>query len=213
MTHQLSFEKIFRKEAFFLQKLRQLSYLLEIDVTDAQTKRRESGCGLGDVIIKAAAETLKKVPLLNSVLSGDKLLKFDQINMAVAVALDEGLIVPVIQDVGSKGLAEISESVKDLSERSRNGSVKPDELIGGTFTISILGIVDGFTPILNQSQVALLGVGRSVKKPVVKSGKVVIREMMTLSLTGDHQVIDGAVAANFFRRLQQSIERPANLFK
>ena len=75
------------------------------------------------------------------------------------------------------------------------------------------GVVDGFTPILNQSQVALLGVGRSVQKPVVKSGEVVIREMITLSLTGDHQVVDGAVAASFFRRLQQAIERPGNLFE
>ena len=133
--------------------------------------------------------------------------------MAVAVALEDGLVVPVIADVGNKGLSEIGEAVKDLSERARNGSIRPDELVGGTFTISILGVVDGFTPILNQSQVALLGVGRSVQKPVVKSGEVVIREMITLSLTGDHQVVDGAVAASFFRRLQQAIERPGNLFK
>jgi len=196
-----------------LSETAQLSYFLEIDVTEAQAKRRELGCGLGDVIIKAAAETLKKVPLLNSVLSGEKLLKFDQINMAVAVALEDGLVVPVITDVGNKGLPEIADAVKDLSERARSGSIRPDELVGGTFTISILGVVDGFTPILNQSQVALLGVGRSVQKPVVKSGEVVIREIITLSLTGDHQVVDGAVAANFFRRLQQAIERPANLFR
>ena len=196
-----------------LSNTAQLSYFMEVDVTDAQSKRRKFGCGLGDVIIKATADTLNKVPLLNSVLKEDKLLKFNQINMAVAVALEDGLVVPVIQDVGNKGLSEISESVKDLSDRARNGLISPDELVGGTFTISILGVVDGFTPILNQSQVALLGVGRSVQKPVVKSGEIQIREMMTLSLTGDHQVIDGAVAANFFRRLQQSIERPTNIFK
>ena len=196
-----------------LSETAQLSYFLEIDVTEAQSRRREFGCGLGDVIIKATAETLKKVPLLNSVLSGDQLLKFDQVNMAVAVALEDGLVVPVIADVGNKGLSEIGEAVKDLSERARSGSIRPDELVGGTFTISILGVVDGFTPILNQSQVALLGVGRTVQKPVVKSGEVVIREMITLSLTGDHQVVDGAVAASFFRRLQQAIERPGNLFK
>ena len=196
-----------------LSNTAQLSYFMEVDVTDAQSQRRKFGCGLGDVIIKATADTLNKVPLLNSVLKEDKLLKFSQINMAVAVALEDGLVVPVIQDVGNKGLSEISESLKDLSDRARNGLISPDELVGGTFTISILGVVDGFTPILNQSQVALLGVGRSVQKPVVKSGEIQIREMMTLSLTGDHQVIDGAVAANFFRRLQQAIERPTNIFK
>ena len=84
--------------------------------------------------------------------------------------------------------------------------------MGGTFTISILGSVDGFTPILNQGQVGLLGVGRSVQKPVVRDGEVIIREMMTLSLTGDHQVVDGAVAASFFRRLQRLIESPSKLF-
>ena len=100
-----------------------------------------------------------------------------------------------------------------MADRARDGKLLPDETAGGTFTISVLGSVDSFTPILNAGQSAILGVGRSVERPVVRGGEIVAREMMTLSLTVDHQVIDGAVAAGFLRRLQQNIERPAALFR
>ncbi len=189
----------------------QLSYFLEVDVTEAQKLRRDAGVTLGSLLIKAAAEAIGKVPDLNSVLANGTVYRFKEINIAFAVALDDGLVVPVIRGVEDKKVSEISEEMSTLSEQARKGSIKPDQLIGGTFTISILGSVDGFTPILNQGQVALLGVGRSVQKPVVRSGEIIIREMMVLSLTGDHQVIDGAVAASFFRRLQQQIERPSRL--
>ena len=108
---------------------------------------------------------------------------------------------------------QIAEGVQQLSEKARAGTLSSSEIGGGTFTISVLGVVDGFTPILNPPQNALLGVGRSVQKPVVRRGEIVVREMMTLSLTGDHQVIDGAIAAGFFRRLQQLVERPAALVR
>ena len=190
----------------------QLSYFLEVDVTDAQKQRREAGVTLGALLIKAAAEALNKVPALNSVLIDGTLYRFNEVNIAFAVALEDGLVVPVMRDVGAKDISMVSDEMTELSDQARAGSIKPDQLIGGTFTVSILGSVDGFTPILNQGQMGLLGVGRSVQKPVVKGGEIVVREMMILSLTGDHQVIDGAVAASFFRRLQQQIERPSRLF-
>ncbi|MDC0035685.1 2-oxo acid dehydrogenase subunit E2 [Chloroflexi bacterium] len=190
----------------------QLSYFLEIDVTEAQNLRREQGLGMAEFLIKATSEALIRVPALNSVLTGDSILKFDRVNMAFAVALDDGLVVPVIRETNSKTIQEIAGEVKRLSEAAKKGALGPDDFIGGTFTISILGSVDGFTPILNQAQVGLLGVGRSVQKPVVRDGEVVVREMMVLSLTGDHQVVDGAVAASFFRRLQRLIESPSKLF-
>lgn len=189
----------------------QLSFFFDVDVTNAQSHRRQKEVGLTELLIKACSEALTRVPTLNSVVSGSSYFRFDQVNIAMAVALDEGLIVPVIEDVGSKSLKEISTEVNTLSDLARSGGIKPDQLVGGTFTISVLGSVDGFTPILNQNQVALLGVGRSQEKPVVSKGEIVIREMMTLSLTVDHQVIDGAVAANFCRRLQRLIERPTRL--
>ena len=190
----------------------QLSYFLEVDVTEAQKIRREQDLGMAEVLIKATSEALIRVPALNSVLVNDAIMKFDRVNIAFAVALDDGLVVPVIRETNSKNIREIAGEIKALSESAKNGTLGPDDFMGGTFTISILGSVDGFTPILNQSQVGLLGVGRSLQKPVVKDGQVVIREMMTLSLTGDHQVVDGAVAASFFRRLQRLIESPLKLF-
>jgi pyruvate dehydrogenase E2 component (dihydrolipoamide acetyltransferase) len=201
-----------------LNQTAQLSYFLEVDVTEAQRMRREAAresgvsINMASVLIKACAESLKRVPALNSILVDGNVMYFDEVNMGVAVALDDGLIVPVLKDVQDKSIAEIAEGVQQLSEKARTGHLSSSEIRGGTFTISVLGVVDGFTPILNPPQNALLGVGRSVQKPVVRGGEIVVREMMTLSLTGDHQVIDGAIAARFFRRLQQLVERPAALF-
>ena len=186
----------------------QLSFFFDVDVTEAQEYRRSIGVGLGEFLIKASAEALKKVPVMNSVVAGNSYLRFDQVNIAVAVSLDDGLVVPVIRDVLNKDLQEVSKELKSLSEGARSGELMPDQFLGGTFTISILGSVDGFTPILNQGQVALLGVGRTKEKAVVIKGQIVVREIATLSLTVDHQVVDGAVAANFSRRLQQLIENP-----
>ncbi len=201
-----------------LSETAQLSYFLEVDVTDAQSMRREAAresdatITMASVLIKACAESLKRVPTLNSILVGDNVMYFDEVNMGVAVALEDGLIVPVLKDVQDMSIPEIAGGVRELSEKARSGQLSSSEIGGGTFTISVLGVVDGFTPILNPPQNAILGVGRSVQKPVARRGEVVIREMMTLSLTGDHQVIDGAIAASFFRRLQQLVERPAALF-
>ena len=197
----------------------QLSYFLEVDVTEAQRLRRDAAkdsgvsVNLASVLIKACAETLKRVPALNSIMVDDSVMYFDEVNMGVAVALEDGLIVPVLKGVRDMSIPQIAEGVQQLSEKARAGRLSSGDISGGTFTISVLGVVDGFTPILNPPQNALLGVGRSVQKPVVRGGEIVAREMMTISLTGDHQVIDGAIAASFFRRLQQLVERPAALFR
>ena len=197
----------------------QLSYFLEVDVTEAQRMRREAAresgtsVNMASVLVKACAETLVRVPALNSILVDGSVMYFDEVNMGVAVALDDGLIVPVLKGVQGMSIPQIAEGIQDLSDKAREGRLSSNEISGGTFTISVLGVVDGFTPILNPPQNALLGVGRSAQKPVVRRGEIVVREMMTLSLTGDHQVIDGAVAASFFRRLQQLVERPAALFQ
>ena len=201
-----------------LAKTAQLSYFLEVDVTEAQRLRREASRGvdttitLANVIVKACAEALQRVPAVNTVMSGDNILYFDDVNIGFAVALDDGLIVPVVKNVEAKDIEQISRETQELAEKARDNALTPDQVVGGTFTVSVLGSVDGFTPILNPGQSAIMGVGRSVQKPVVKSGEVVIREMMTISLTADHQVIDGAVAASFLRRFQQIMERPGQLF-
>lgn len=197
----------------------QLSFFMDVDVTDVQQMRRDASKSssatitLAHAIIKACAEAVKRAPSINSILSEGTVHHFDQVNMGFAVALDEGLIVPVIRAVEQKDIHQIAAEMDDLTAKARQGSLTPDDVVGGTFTISVLGIVDGFTPILNAGQSAILGVGRSVEKPVARKGEIVVREMLTLSLTVDHQTIDGAVAATFMRRLQQAIERPAQLFK
>ena len=134
-------------------------------------------------------------------------------NIGIAVALKEGLIVPVVKQADKKDLLEISQETERLVGNAREGKLLPDEVSGGTFTISVLGVVDGFTPILNAGQTAILGVGRNSERPVVRKGAVVVREMVTISLTVDHQVVDGAAAAGFLRRLQQLIERPGEIFR
>lgn len=197
----------------------QLSFFLEVDVTDVQQMRRDASkeadttITLAHALIKACASAIKRVPAINSILHEGTVHQFDEVNMGFAVALDEGLIVPVIRKVEQKDITQVAVEMDELATKAKDGKLLPDDVVGGTFTISVLGIVDGFTPILNAGQSAILGVGRSVEKPVVRKGEVVVREMLTLSLTVDHQTIDGAVAASFMRRLQQAIERPAPLFK
>lgn len=197
----------------------QLSYFLDVDVTEAQRLRREASRAgdvnitMASVLIKACANALGRVPALNSVLVDGNVMYFDEVNIGVAVALEDGLIVPVLKGVQDLSVPQIAAGVQALAERARANRLSASDISGGTFTISVLGVVDGFTPILNPPQNALLGVGRSAQKPVVRGGEIVAREMMTLSLTGDHQVIDGAIAASFFRRLQQLVERPAALFR
>lgn len=197
----------------------QLSFFMELDVTEAQRLRKEASSGadvtlsIAHVLTKACAGALKRYPALNSVMSDGQILTFDDVNVGVAVSLREGLVVPVVRGADEKTIEQIAAETTDLAERARAGSLGPDEVLGGTFTISVLGSVDGFTPILNAGQSAILGVGKSADKPVVRDGEIVIREMITVSLTVDHQVVDGAVAAGFMRRLQQLVERPAPLFR
>jgi len=197
----------------------QLSFVLEIDVTDAQqmrdevSKDKDAVITMAHVMIKACVDTIKDNPGHNSVLVDGNIIQFDEVNIGVAVALKEGLIVPVLKGADKKNILEISDGTYALAVKAREGTLSPDEVSGGTFTISVLGTVDGFTPILNASQNAILGVGRVVKKPIVKDDQMVIREMITVSLTVDHQAIDGAVAAAFLGRLKEILEHPGSLFK
>ena len=197
----------------------QLSFTLELDVTEAMRLRKEaadsSGKPIGSIhfLLKACVEAIKRLPDYNTILVDSTVMYFDQINIGIAVALPDGLIVPVLKDLNDKSIFEIADYTQEITEKAREGKLGPDEVTGGTFTISVLGTVDVFTPILSKGQNAILGVGRSLEKPVVVDGEVVVREMMTVSLTTDHQVIDGAMAASFLRRFQQLLRRPAPLFK
>ncbi len=163
-----------------------------------------------DVLVKATARALGEHPLLNAALVGNEVHLFAHKNIGVAVALTEGLIVPVVKGAEQKSLGSISAELKQLVERSRTGKFTPDDLSGGTFTITNLGSfgIDVFDPIIVTGQAAILGVGRIADKPVVIQKEVVIRSMMNLCLSFDHRILDGAPAARFLQRLKELLENP-----
>lgn len=166
-----------------------------------------------EILIKAAAQTLEVYPRVNASLMNDEIILNQEINIGLAVAVEDGLIVPSIKEANKKGLAELTKSSKLMSKKARNGELTTDEMSGNTFTISNLGMyaIDGFTPIINPPETAILGVGRMVEKPVVIEGDIVVRPMLTLSLSFDHRAIDGAPSAEFLTEIKRRIEEPYGL--
>ena len=159
-------------------------------------------------IIKAAVDALRAVPIVNASVDGDTIVYHKEINVGIAVALDWGLIVPVIRHADEKNLIGLSRAVVDLANRARAKQLKPDEVQGGTFTITNPGVFGALfgMPIINQPQVAILGVGNVEKRPVVVDDAIAIRPMAYLTLGYDHRVVDGAVADQFMSHVKQSLE-------
>ena len=188
-----------------LREAAQLTITSEADVTAAVELRerlvRQFDFTYGDLLLQAVARALLRHPRMNARLSGDAIAIMPQVNVGMAVALDDGLIVPVVMDADKRPLREIAAVTRELGERARAGKLRLEEVSGGTFTITNLGTfgVDAFTPIINTGETGILGVGRIVEKPVVHRGEIARRSMMTLSLTFDHRLIDGAPAAQFLQ--------------
>ena len=171
---------------------------------------REVSITYTDLLVKVVANALGEHPRLNATLTDEGIHLLSEINIGVAVALEDGLVVPVVRDADKERLSEISTQVKSFAERARGNQLTPGELQGGTFTITNLGNfgIDAFTPIINPPESAILGVGRILKKPVVHNDEIVIRSMLTLSLTFDHRVVDGAPAAQFLQTVSGYIQDP-----
>ena len=171
---------------------------------------REVSLTYTDLLVKVVASALREHPRLNATLTDEGIHLLPEVNIGVAVALEDGLVVPVVQNADKERLSEISAQVRSFAERARNNQLTPGELQGGTFTITNLGNfgIDAFTPIINPPESAILGVGRILKKPVVHEDEIVIRSMLTLSLTFDHRVIDGAPAALFLQTVSGYIQDP-----
>ena len=190
-------------------------------VTDLRRRLNERGDGVKvsvtAVLVKVCAWALGRQPLVNASWREDGIQLHEQAHIGVAVALDDGLIVPVVQNAAHLGLAAIAEQVQDLTARARNGRLQPADVQGGTFTISNLGMwgVEQFTAVINPPQSAILAVGRTVKQPVVVETAVgdelVIRPMMKMTLSVDHRIIDGAVAARFLQDVVAALEQPDRL--
>ena len=193
-----------------------VTFNLGIDMTEMkryreQLKAKEIKVSYTDLLVKFVAKALTEFPLLNCSVEDNKIIYKHYVNMGVAVALDNGLVVPNITDADKKSLTEISAEVKELAKLAREGKLPPEKLRGGTFTITNLGMygIESFSPIINQPEVAILGVNTMEDKVVVRNGEMVIRPIMNLSLTADHRVVDGSVAAQFLQRVKSLMENPA----
>ena len=195
-----------------------VSFNLSVDMSEMkryreQLKRSDIKVSYTDLLVKFVSKALTEFPLLNCSVDGNNIIYKNYVNMGVAVALDNGLLVPNIQNTDKKSLTEISRELKELASLAREGKLSPDRLRGGTFTITNLGMygIESFTPIINQPEVAILGVTTMEDRVVVRNGEIVIRPMMTLSLTADHRVVDGSVAAQFMQRIKTLLENPSLL--
>jgi len=205
----------------------QLTYTTEVDVAAVVKLRNEllsqaeaigASITYTDIFVFALARALKDNPIINSSIIGDEVRIWEDISIAVAVALEgedeygAGLIVPVVKNADKKSLAEISRTIRALTEKARERRLTPDEVTGHTFTFTNLGShagrVDVATPIINQPDSAILGAGVIAERPVVREGQIVIRPMMTINLTFDHRVIDGATAGRFLARVSELLENP-----
>ncbi|WP_339665020.1 pyruvate dehydrogenase complex dihydrolipoamide acetyltransferase [Maribacter arcticus] len=192
---------------------------IEVDMDNAKESRAQinslpdTKVSFNDMVLKACAMALRKHPQVNTSWNGDTTKYHQHIHMGVAVAVDEGLVVPVVKHCDLLGLTQIGSAVKDLAGKARNKKIAPSEMEGSTFTVSNLGMfgILEFTSIINQPNSAILSVGAIVEKPVVKNGEIVVGNTMKLTLACDHRTVDGAVGAQFLQTLRYFVENPVTM--
>lgn len=192
---------------------------IEVDMDNAIASRKtinaipDTKVSFNDMVVKACAMALQKHPQVNTSWTDNNTLYHSHIHVGVAVAVDEGLVVPVIKHTNQMSLTQIGGAVRDLAGKARNKKIKPDEMQGSTFTVSNLGMfgIESFTSIINQPNSAILSVGAIVEKPVVKNGQIVVGNTMKLTLACDHRTVDGAVGAQFLQTLKTFIENPVTM--
>jgi pyruvate/2-oxoglutarate dehydrogenase complex dihydrolipoamide acyltransferase (E2) component len=179
-------------------------------MSEVAALRKASGFSYTAYVLRATAQALREFPILNASLVEDRILVKRDIHIGVAVALEQGLIVPVIHAADRKSVEEISREIDALAARGRDGQLTPTDLSGSTFTVTNSGAFGSllFTPIINQPEVAILGMGKVADAPVVRDGEVVIRKVMYLCLTYDHRVVDGAPAVQFLQAVKRRLEQP-----
>ena len=203
-----------------VQSSAQVTLTTEADFTDASKAREELLSRWRphrirpleiDLIVKAAAAALKEHPRLNATLVDDSIRLLEEIHVGLAMAIPDGLIVPVIRQTDEKDLLSIATEIRALADKSRKGDLSIDDMTGATFSITSLSNydIDAFTPIIDPPQVAILGVGRVIQKPAVYEGEIAVRSMISLSLTFDHRALDGVPAGEFLRTIKRKLEEPA----
>jgi pyruvate dehydrogenase E2 component (dihydrolipoamide acetyltransferase) len=184
---------------------------LRKQVNDQAEKTHGNKYSVNDFILKAVINATVAVPAVNASFAGEHIVKFKHVGLSVAIAVEDGLVTPVIKQAETKSLLAISRAVKDFAVRAKEKKLKPDEFDGGTITVSNLGAwgIESFDAIVNPPQAAILSVGAAVEKPVVKNGQIVPGLRLNLGLSCDHRVIDGAVGAQFLSEIKKLIEQPA----
>ena len=188
------------------------------EINDAAPVDKESGkpaykVSVNDMVVKACALALRKVPQVNASWSDDAVIQYNTVDVSVAVATEGGLITPIIRNADLKGLAAISEEMKELAGRARQGKLMPEEYQGGGFSVSNLGMfgIKDFTSIINPPQACILAVAAGEERPVVRGGEIVVRTIMSVTLTCDHRVVDGALGARWLQAFKPLIESPATM--
>jgi len=166
-----------------------------------------------DLIVKAVAKALVRMPQVNVSFAEDRLLQKKQVHIGVAVALEQGLIVPVVRNVDQRGILDVARETRRLADAAREGKLRPEEFSGGTFTVSNLGMfdVESFTAVINPPESAILAVGSITPTPIVVDGQVVVRSRMKVTLSSDHRAIDGTIAARFLQEVKRLLEEPFGL--
>jgi pyruvate dehydrogenase E2 component (dihydrolipoamide acetyltransferase) len=192
-----------------------------VEMTEAQRLRSQLNDTLGetahvsvnDLLVKASAKALQRYPIFNTWFVDGQVQQQEAQNVCIAIALDEGLIAPAVLDCGHKSIVEIAQASRSLAERTKSGSLKPEEYSGGTFTVSNLGMygIEELIAIIQPPQTAILGVGRVSPRPVAREGAVEVAEVVTLALSGDHRVTDGAQGAQFLGEIKRLLEAPVGL--
>ena len=176
-------------------------------------KKKEHSISVNVLLLKTCAASLKKFPMFNAYKRNDEIIEFEEINLGFAVASREGLVVPVIKEVTGKTLDALNDEFRSLVAKTKENTLKEEDLQGGTFTITNLGKyhIEAFTPIINPPEIAVLGIGKIIEKPVVENSEIKIAPMMVLSLSFDHCAVDGATAAEFLDNICQFISEPETL--
>jgi pyruvate dehydrogenase E2 component (dihydrolipoamide acetyltransferase) len=185
-----------------------------VALRDQLLKGENTKVSFNDLVVKACARALPRFPLVNASWMGDRIATHADVHVGVAVSIPDGLITPVVRNADRKSLLEISQEVKDLAGRAREKKLRPEEFMGSTFTVSNLGMFDvsAFTAIINPPESAILAVGAVQKVPVVAEDAVRVGHRMKVTLSSDHRVVDGALAAQFLAEVRRLLENPISLF-
>ena len=205
-------QRIAERMALSRRTAADVTTVAEVDMSEVAARRQTAGLSYTAYVAWAVSRALREFPILNSSLVEDRILVKKNVHLGVAVAMDNGLVVPVVRNADTKSVSGISREIDAVAARAREGQLPPDQLTGSTFTITNSGAFGSllFTPIINYPEAAILGMGKVADTPVVRDGQIVARKMMYLCLSYDHRVVDGVPAVKFLQAVKRRLEQPGD---